>query len=235
MDSLLSIVQMPAGIPVATMAIGGAVNAALLFVLLWRLTGALWPAALVSALFAWHPLRVESVAWVSERKDVLSLFFFLLTLLAYARYVQATRVPEARAGRFLALAVVFFALGLLAKPMLVTLPCVLLLLDVWPLRRTAFLPTVEAGVSGTPAPLIPPRAGPVPESGRRAVRSPGFSRSPVCEPAKAGTPNEAQIPGPGSATASLPSLLLEKIPLFALVLASSGITFLFQRAVGARS
>ena len=101
-----------------------AANAALLFVLLWRLTVALWASALVAALFAWHPLRVESVAWVSERKDVLSLFFALLTLLAYVRYVRTLGVPGAKAGRFLVLAVALFALGLLAKPMLVTLPSI---------------------------------------------------------------------------------------------------------------
>lgn len=112
-----------------------AANAALLFVLLWRLTGASWASALVAALFAWHPLRVESVAWVSERKDVLSLFFALLTLLAYVRYVRTLGVPGAKAGRLLVLAVALFALGLLAKPMLVTLPFVLLLLDWWPLTR----------------------------------------------------------------------------------------------------
>ena len=112
-----------------------ALNAALLFVLLRRWTGALWPAALVAALFAWHPLRVESVAWVAERKDVLSLCFALFTMLAYTRYVEALKLPAAKAGQFLALAVALFALGLMAKPMLVTLPCVLLLLDWWPLKR----------------------------------------------------------------------------------------------------
>jgi tetratricopeptide (TPR) repeat protein len=104
-------------------------NAALLFLLLWRLTQKLWPAALVAALFAWHPLHVESVAWVAERKDVLSTFFALLALLSYTRYVQA------KSRRSFWFALVFFALGLMAKPMLVTLPCVMLLLDFWPLQR----------------------------------------------------------------------------------------------------
>ena len=106
-----------------------AVNSALLFVLLWRLTGKPRAAAFVAALFAWHPLHVESVAWISERKDVLSTFFALLSLLNYGKYVQEKHWPG------YGLALLFFVLGLLAKPMLVTLPCVLLLLDYWPLKR----------------------------------------------------------------------------------------------------
>jgi protein O-mannosyl-transferase len=118
------------------------VNAVLLLWLLFRLTAALWPAAFVAALFAWHPLHVESVAWISERKDVLSTFFALLSLLAYARYAQKrsradTPVPVLDSRLWTldyALALLFFALGLMAKPMLVTLPFVMLLLDYWPLR-----------------------------------------------------------------------------------------------------
>ena len=127
-----------------------AANAALLLLLLFRLTGALWPSAFVAALFAWHPLHVESVAWIAERKDVLSTFFALLALLFYARYaqkrskvegressadtaVQALDIRRSTLDYFLAL--VFFALGLMAKPMLVTLPFVMLLLDYWPLQR----------------------------------------------------------------------------------------------------
>ena len=94
------------------------------------MTGGLWPSAFVAAVFAIHPLRVESVAWVSERKDVLSGLFFMLTLGAYVGYV---RRPFSLA-RYLPV-VVLFALGLMAKPMLVTLPFVLLLLDYWPLGR----------------------------------------------------------------------------------------------------
>ena len=93
------------------------------------MTGALWPAALAAALFAVHPLHVESVAWVSERKDVLSALLWMLTLLAYLRYVR--RPAPSR----YALVVAVFAAGLMAKPMLVTLPFVLLLLDHWPLNR----------------------------------------------------------------------------------------------------
>ena len=131
-----------------------AANAMLLFLLLKRLTGTLWPSAFVAAVFAIHPLRVESVAWVSERKDVLSGLFFMLTLLMYARYAQgvtngarqrtsttaATAAPESslvtrHPSLFYGLALLFFALGLMSKPMLVALPFLLLLLDYWPLGR----------------------------------------------------------------------------------------------------
>ncbi len=108
-----------------------AANAVLLFLVFRVYTGQLWRSAFVSALFAIHPLRVESVAWIAERKDVLSGLFFLLTLLAYARY---TRRPSWLGYVAVAL---LFACGLMSKPMLVTLPCLLLLLDVWPLRREA--------------------------------------------------------------------------------------------------
>ena len=106
-------------------------NTALLFILLLRLTGALWPSAWVAALFAWHPLHVESVAWISERKDVLSTFLALLALLSYVRYARENR----RRSSWLAL--FYFVLSLLAKPMFVTLPFLLLLLDGWPLERVS--------------------------------------------------------------------------------------------------
>jgi len=127
-----------------------AANTSLLFFLLNRLTGSLWRGAFVAALFAWHPLHVESVAWASERKDVLSAFFWMLTLLAYTRFVQKSEVgsrksestnqPSASglwlpASGFYWLALVLFACGLMSKPMVVTLPFVLLLLDFWPLNR----------------------------------------------------------------------------------------------------
>ena len=104
-------------------------NSLLLFLLLLRVTGRHWQSAFVSALFALHPLHVESVAWVAERKDVLSTLFWLLTMLAYAGYVSR---PVLR--RYLS-TLLLFSLGLMAKPMLVTLPLVLLLLDFWPLGR----------------------------------------------------------------------------------------------------
>lgn len=106
-----------------------AANAVLALLAFERLTRAFWRSAAVAALFALHPLRVESVAWVSERKDLLCAFFFLALLLAYARYV------ERPSKRLYGVALVLYALGLLSKPMLVTAPFVLLLLDAWPLRR----------------------------------------------------------------------------------------------------
>jgi len=125
-----------------------ALNAALLFLVMVQLTRSSWRSAVVAALFAWHPLRVESVAWIAERKDVLSVFFFLLTLLCYASFAQKSEVRSQKpefgnpaSGFWLPasgsywLAVTFFALGLMSKAMLVTLPFVLVLLDFWPLRR----------------------------------------------------------------------------------------------------
>jgi tetratricopeptide (TPR) repeat protein len=106
-----------------------AANSLLLFVVLRRMTGSRWRSAAVAALFAVHPLHVESVAWIAERKDVLSTLFFLLTLWAYHHYAASPRF-----NRWL-LVFLVMALGLMAKSMLVTLPAVLLLLDFWPLRR----------------------------------------------------------------------------------------------------
>ena len=106
-----------------------AVNAVLLFWLLWRATGAAARSLMVAALFAVHPIQVESVAWVAERKSVLSMLFFLLALWAYDWY---TRRPQR--GRY-AVVAALFACGLMAKPMVITLPFVLLLWDYWPLRR----------------------------------------------------------------------------------------------------
>jgi len=112
-------------------------NTLLLFAVFRRMTRSLWQSAFVAAAFALHPLHVESVAWVSERKDVLSTLFWMLTMAAYLRYVE-----RPRAGRYL-LTLLLFALGLMAKPMLVTLPFVLLLLDYWPLSRFHFGQVVE--------------------------------------------------------------------------------------------
>jgi len=115
-----------------------AVNAILLFLLLQHMTGVLWPSAWVAVMFALHPLRVESVVWVAERKDVLSTFFWMLTVGAYIRYAKIVNCQLSIVNYYSAL--VFFALGLMAKPMLVTLPFVLLLLDYWPLGRLKFGP-----------------------------------------------------------------------------------------------
>src|SRR5438132_4991132 len=106
-----------------------AANTLLVFWFLLRTTHARWPSALVAALFALHPLHVESVAWASERKDTLSTFFGMLSLIAYVRYVEAPSI------RRYAWTAITLALGLLAKPMLVTWPFVMLLLDYWPLHR----------------------------------------------------------------------------------------------------
>jgi tetratricopeptide (TPR) repeat protein len=113
-------------------------NAVLLFLLLDNLTTKLWPSVFVALLFAIHPMHVESVAWVSERKDLLSTFFLLLTLLAYARYAELTAAKKSMRWAVYGLALLFFALGLMSKPMLVTLPGLLFLLDFWPLHRFQF-------------------------------------------------------------------------------------------------
>ncbi|MGD9269797.1 MAG: tetratricopeptide repeat protein [Syntrophobacterales bacterium] len=116
-------------------------NTALLLFVLRRMTGALWRSGFVAALFALHPLHVESVAWVAERKDLLSAFFWFLSIWAYARYTERPGL-----NRYLPV-LLFFSLGLLAKPMVVTLPFVLLLLDFWPLGRTQFH---QAGTDNRP-------------------------------------------------------------------------------------
>jgi tetratricopeptide (TPR) repeat protein len=114
-----------------------ALNTGLWAVVLWRLTRRLWPSAVVAALFALHPLHVESVAWVAERKDVLSTFFLLLALWAYAAYAS-----RPTAWRYL-LVVAAFVASLMSKPMFVTLPCVLLVLDFWPLERLSWRAVAE--------------------------------------------------------------------------------------------
>lgn len=110
-------------------------NTLLVLVVLCRMTGAYWRSLMVAALFGLHPLHVESVAWVAERKDVLSTVFGLLTLWAYGLWVERVAKHQARAFAYYGLALAFFALGLMSKPMLVTVPCLLLLLDYWPRHR----------------------------------------------------------------------------------------------------
>ena len=114
-------------------------NTLLLFFILQKMTGALWKSAFVSVLFALHPLHVESVAWVAERKDVLSTFFWMLTIWSYVRYVECNGIK-----RYLQVNL-FFILGLMSKPMLVTLPFVLILLDYWPLSRFNFYKNSKSG------------------------------------------------------------------------------------------
>ena len=157
-----------------------AANALLVFWFLLRTTHARWPSALVAALFALHPLHVESVAWASERKDTLSAFFGLLSLIAYVRYVKApSRI------RYVCTAITL-ALGLLSKPMLVTWPFVMLLVDYWPLCRFRAAGTTR----------------------------PGASRW-------------------GEAVTELWPLMREKLPLFALVVASAIMTLIAQSSGGA--
>jgi tetratricopeptide (TPR) repeat protein len=120
-----------------------AANAALLFLVLRRMTGARWRSAVVAALFALHPLQVDTVAWVAERKNLLGGLLWLLATAAYVRYAE-----RPTAARY-SVVVVLFALGLLAKPVLVTLPCVLLLLDFWPLRRCRILSGTDAPEAAT--------------------------------------------------------------------------------------
>ncbi len=108
-----------------------AANTVLLFILMRQLTAALWPSAFIAALFAWHPLHVESVAWISERKDVLSTCFGLLALLSYDLHVKEKK----RRAYYYGISLGCFAFGLMSKPMLVTLPFVMMLLDYWPLQR----------------------------------------------------------------------------------------------------
>jgi protein O-mannosyl-transferase len=163
-------------------------NTLLVFWFLLRTTHARWSSALVAALFALHPLHVESVAWASERKDTLSTFFGLLSLIAYARYAEA---PSIRRYAWVA---IMLALGLLAKPMLVTWPFVMLLLDYWPLGRAC-------------------SHGPVARRNRDAPQGRGYSAFPVAR--------------------TLRGLVVEKIPLFALVAASAVVTFLAQSHGGA--
>ncbi|MFC1815007.1 tetratricopeptide repeat protein, partial [Thermodesulfobacteriota bacterium] len=134
-------------------------NSILLFLLFHRMTGAFWQSTLVAALFAIHPLNVESVAWVAQRKNVLSTFFWMLTMLFYVYYVVRPVF-----SRYL-LTVMVFILGLMAKPMLVTLPCVMLLLDYWPLGRFEFRTADD----------------PVPGGTARSIK-PGMRKHPVIRP-----------------------------------------------------
>jgi protein O-mannosyl-transferase len=213
-------------------------NALLLFLLLRRMTGALWRSYLVAALFALHPLHVESVAWASERKDVLSTLFFLLTLWAYLSYrgrsvvssqwsvVSSSRTmapgplttdygPRTTGSRLRCylLALGFFALGLMSKPMLVTLPFVLLLLDYWPLRRFE-LESPEFKVPSQAAAKTQRARATATEYGSRTTHhAPRFTFH----------------------VSRLPALLLEKVPFFLLAVSSSVVTFHVQRKGGAVS
>ncbi len=205
-----------------------AFNAGLVFALLRQMTGATWRSLLVAALFAAHPLRVEAVAWVTERRDVLSAFFGLLALIAYARYAQgrmqnaegrrqkaATRNPQPatrftfHVSRFYLLSLFFLALGLMSKPMLVTWPLVMLLLDYWPLKRMQ-----NAAASDT--------------STLRSSNAEGGRNTPYVSRF---TFHVSRFTFHVSRFTLL-SLLVEKIPFFVLVVLTSVVTFVVQKSEG---
>ena len=213
-----------------------ALSVIVLFLVLRQMTGRQWPSALVAALFAIHPLHVESVAWVAERKDVLSGLFFVLTLAAYLGYV---RRPFSLL-RYL-LVVLCFVMGLLSKPMLVTLPLVLLLLDYWPLRRF--------GATGSGATtLVPGSAGSEGRGARGEGRtedaattmvsgSSGNTGSTVSGSVATdhvytvpGLPSSAQhtVGQAGALRSGLLRLIVEKIPLLLLAAASCVATLMAQ-------
>ncbi|HKE11444.1 MAG TPA: hypothetical protein VKE73_07720 [Myxococcota bacterium] len=190
-----------------------ALSTVLVFVLMRRLGIARGPSAFAAALFGVHPLRVESVAWAAERKDVLSMALGLLTLLAYVRYAEA---PSAR--RMVSVTGLLL-LGLMAKPMLVTLPFVLLLLDWWPLRRIAspaWIVSPQVAPGGRDA--FPPGTG-MPDGRERTWRPRGRRKNP--EP---GGRAEHRL----ARATSGQRLLLEKTPLFAVMFASCVVTYVAQ-------
>jgi Flp pilus assembly protein TadD len=180
----------------------------LLFLVFHRMTKALYQSAFVAALFALHPLHVESVAWVAERKDVLSACFWMLTMGAYAYYAER---PDIR--RYLPV-LLFFVLGLLAKPMLVTLPFVLLLMDYWPLGRLQ--------------PLKPLAPVPIPASAKNPP--PKKKKGAKNHPQDAAPATKAVAPYQWSL---IRFLVWEKIPLFILSAISCVITFSAQQKGGA--
>ena len=184
-----------------------ALNGVLLFVVFRSVTGRIWPSAFVAAAFALHPLRVESVAWISERKDVLSTFFALLAIWCYSGYAKKGGWP------YYLLTLVFFAFGLMSKTMLVTLPFVFLLLDYWPLNRIRFSRNV------------------LQTEGGKVRRDTSFGDSDsdaVLHDRK----NQDQIDMPTTHSPHLATLLLEKMPLFLLSAAMSVVTIVTQSNYG---
>ncbi|NPV05173.1 MAG: tetratricopeptide repeat protein [Syntrophaceae bacterium] len=183
-----------------------ALNAILLFLVLRRATQARWPSAFAAALFALHPLHVESVAWISERKDVLSAFFWMLTMGAYVLYAER-KGP----ARYLSVVLLFTA-GLMAKSMLMTLPLILLLMDFWPLGRH------ETARTPAPAKAVPP---PRSSSGGRKRRGGQAGRKPA-----------AQAGAAGDLRRFIP-LFAEKVPLLALSIAAGVTAIITQQKSGA--
>ena len=183
-----------------------AANAVLVFLVFRRMTGAFWRCVVLAGIFALHPLQVDSVAWVTERKNLLSAFFWLLTTWAYVRYVQGATPSPGSSGTqpstgprpsslYYALSLALFALGLMCKPILVTLPFVLLLLDYWPLGRMQNAEPSD--------PQRPTRN--TQHVTRNTVHGPRFTLLP---------------------------LLVEKVPFFVLAAASSAITILAHQGLG---
>ena len=185
-------------------------NTLLLFFVFHRMTKTTWQSAFVAALFALHPLHVESVAWVAERKDVLSTFFWMLTMGAYIHYVEHPRFRS-----YLAV-FTFLALGLMSKPMLVTLPFILLLLDYWPLQRFE---------QKTPTQEIPAEINKPISASKREGKSSG--KQTVQAIVKEEEPADRKYQW-----ALVRPLLIEKIPLFALAALSSITTFIVQQKGG---
>ena len=173
-----------------------------LFAVLQRLTGALWRSALVAALFALHPMHVESVAWLVERRDVLCGLFFLLSLWYYAGYVGEAKVASSKFRVDYAVSLMFFALALMSKPMAVTLPFVLVLLDYWPLRRFSILGFAAAG------------SNPADEDGRVTPCAPGLGAF------------ADGVHGETRPTLTLRQVIWEKLPFFGLTLAACAITMI---------
>jgi tetratricopeptide (TPR) repeat protein len=208
-------------------------NIFLLFALFKKMTGQIGPSALIAALFGLHPLNVESVAWVAERKSVLSMFFALLTIWAYVSY------SKKKSWKNYLAAFSFFLLGLLAKPMVVMLPVILLLLDFWPLKRFASSTTQEISFDANK-----PHSQSTPENDRRRKKKkPSFGSAPVIT----GSASRMDLAkgmekGPASGISDtsfkeflpcLIPLLKEKIPFFFLAACSSIVTIYAQKSVGA--
>jgi protein O-mannosyl-transferase len=211
------------------------INTLLLLFLLKRMTGALWPSALAAALFALHPLHVESVAWAAERKDVLSTFFWLLTTWMYVRYID---FPD---WKHYSLVIVLFTLGLMAKQMLVTLPFVLLLLDYWPLGRIAGKGGQRQDTAKS-RPLATDSKSTAPETVGKMKKKKGFLNSEAAATARGKQKKSPPPPdsirmnmgesGKGQQQAPISRLIVEKIPLFALALIAGIIVFVVQLQSG---
>ena len=184
-------------------------NTLLLFLILHRMTKAIWQSAFVAAVFAIHPLHVESVAWVTERKDVLSTLFWMLTIGAYVFYVERRELK-----RYL-FTLLFFALGLLAKPMLVTLPFVLILLDYWPLRR---LTIGKSAVNDNP-------------QSEKSLNTHRKKKERGRDTKKAEHINKTEKQN--RQRPAIGHIILEKVPFFVLALASSIVTYMAQQKAGA--